>query len=473
MKYIFFFILVWCCNLAWSQTINISEQLTLRNEISYEIIGSFSGNTLLFRNKSISFEIDAFNSSLKKIWTKEIALEKRQPQVISLAKTNADFSVYYHHKSPEGTVLKGHKYNGRAELIDTVTLKVFDNLFYNTDFRFVQSEDKNIQLFYFLEKQNQFYFIAVDNRDMSVLWEQVIAIEEFSKNRDFYQILIDNKGMVFVNVELDNFRLKKSSHVFQFYKFDYTNGDFLKAEVLFEDILTSDVQFVLDNLNGNLLGAGFYSENSSNRSQGFFTIHIPKAFQTKPKAAFQSFSPEFQINLMGDKNDGEKGIFDCKIAEIAMKENGGMLIIGERFSEIERRISNAGRFGGGGMNRLIIDYFYDDLFILSLDRNATLEWSQIFHKKQYSQDDGAAYSSYFLYKTPERLRFLFNDDIKMENTISEYVLSGYGDFDRNSILSTENLKLRLRFRDAVQIAYDKIIIPSERRNELKLVRMNY
>lgn len=473
MKYIFFYIFLWFFNYGWSQTINISEEVTLRNEISYEIIGSFSGNTLLFRNKSISFEIDAFNESLKKIWTKEINLEKRQPQVISLASTSADFSVYYQHKSPQGTVIKGHKYNGRAELIDTVTLKVFDNLFYNTDFQFVQSEDKNIQLFYFLEKQNQFYFIAIDNRDMKVLWEQVISIEEFSKNRDFFQVMIDNQGILFVNVELDNFRTKKSSHVFQFYKFDYTNGDFLKAEVLFEDILTSDVHFVLDNLNGSLLGAGFYSENSTARSQGFFTIHIPKTFLSNPKAAFQSFSPEFQINLMGDKNDGEKGIFDCKISEIAIKENGGMLIIGERFSEIERRISNAGRFGGGGMNRLIIDYFYDDLFILSLDNNATLEWSQIFHKKQYSQDDGAAYSSYYLYKTPERLRFLFNDDIKMENTISEYVLSGYGEFDRNSILSTENLKLRLRFRDAVQIAYDKIIIPSERRNELKLVRMNY
>lgn len=473
MKYIFCYTFLWIFNFGWSQTINISEQITLRNEISYEIIGSFSNNTLLFRNKSITFEIDAFNEPLKKIWTKEITLEKRQPQVISLAKTDSDFSVYYQHKSPRGTVLKGHKYNGRAELIDTVTLKVFDNLFYNTDFQFVQSEDRNIQLFYFLEKQNQFYFIAIDNRDMKVLWEQVISIEEFSKNRDFYQVMIDNQGILFVNVELDNFRMKKSSHIFQFYKFDYTNGDFLKAEVLFEDMLTSDVQFVLDNLNGNLLGAGFYSENSTSRSQGFFTIHIPKTFQSNPKAAFQSFSPEFQINLMGDKNDGEKGIFDCKISEIAIKENGGMLIIGERFSEIERRISNAGRFGGGGMNRLIIDYFYDDLFILSLDINATLEWSQIFHKKQYSQDDGAAYSSYFLYKTPESLRFLFNDDIKMENTISEYVLSGYGDFDRNSILSTENLKLRLRFRDAVQITYNKIIIPSERRNELKLVRMNY
>ncbi len=473
MKYIFCFILLGLSNLVWGQTINISEQITLRNEISYEIIGSFSGNTLLFRNKSISFEIDAFNESLKKIWTKEITLEKRQPQVISLATTSNDFSVYYQHKSPKGTVLKGHKYNGRAELTDTVTLKVFENLFYNTDFQFVQSEDSNIQLFYFLEKQNQFYFIAVDNRNMKVLWEQVIAIEEFSKNRDFYQVLIDNQGVLFINVELDNFRMKKASHTFQFYKFDYTNGDFLKAELLFKDILSTDAQFVLDNLNGNLLGAGFYSENSTTRSQGFFTIYIPKGFNTEPKAAFQNFSPEFQINLMGDKNDGEKGIFDCKISEIAMKENGGMLIIGERFSEIERRISNAGRFGGGGLNRLIIDYFYDDLFIMSLNKNATLEWTEIFHKKQYSQDDGAAYSSYFLYKTPERLRFLFNDDIKMENTISEYVLSGYGDFDRNSILSTENLKLRLRFRNAVQIAYDKIIIPSERRNELKLVRMNY
>ena len=83
------------------------------------------------------------------------------------------------------------------------------------------------------------------------------------------------------------------------------------------------------------------------------------------------------------------------------------------------------------------------------------------------------YSSYFLFKTPSSLRFLFNDEVKYENTVSEYVLKGNGQAERNSLLSTENLKLRLRFRDAIQVDANELIIPSERRNRLRLVRLNY
>ncbi len=83
------------------------------------------------------------------------------------------------------------------------------------------------------------------------------------------------------------------------------------------------------------------------------------------------------------------------------------------------------------------------------------------------------YSSFFILKTPSSIRLLFSDEIKYENTVSEYVLKGNGEYDRNSVMSTENQQLRLRFRDAMQTASDELIVPSERRNRLKLVRVKY
>jgi hypothetical protein len=91
------------------------------------------------------------------------------------------------------------------------------------------------------------------------------------------------------------------------------------------------------------------------------------------------------------------------------------------------------------------------------------------HKKQYSQDDEAIFSSFFLLKSPDRLHFMFNDEIKYENTCSEYVLNPIGEFDRNSLLSTVNQGLRLRFRDAIQISATECLAPSEFRNRLRLV----
>jgi hypothetical protein len=73
----------------------------------------------------------------------------------------------------------------------------------------------------------------------------------------------------------------------------------------------------------------------------------------------------------------------------------------------------------------------------------------------------------------DKLRILFNDEIKYENTCSEYLLSPLGDFDRNSLLNTMGQGLRLRFRDALQISPSECLVPSEFRNKLKLVLVRY
>jgi hypothetical protein len=83
------------------------------------------------------------------------------------------------------------------------------------------------------------------------------------------------------------------------------------------------------------------------------------------------------------------------------------------------------------------------------------------------------FSSFFLFKSPTNLRLLFNDEIKYENTVSEYVVNGLGGFERKSLLSTENLELKLRFRDALQVSATEVIVVSERRNRLKLVKLQY
>jgi len=83
------------------------------------------------------------------------------------------------------------------------------------------------------------------------------------------------------------------------------------------------------------------------------------------------------------------------------------------------------------------------------------------------------FSSYFLFKTPSRLRIIYNDEIKRNNTVSEYVMDPLGNFERNSLLSTEYQKLKLRFRDAVQTSSNTLLVPSERNFKLSLVKIEY
>jgi hypothetical protein len=150
-----------------------------------------------------------------------------------------------------------------------------------------------------------------------------------------------------------------------------------------------------------------------------------------------------------------------------------VLMIAERNRQLERRTGSTNRaFFDGGV-RYIVDYYYDDMFMVSFNPDGKTHWKTILHKKQYSQDDNGVFSSFFLYKNPTNLRLLFNDEIKYENTVSEYVVNGSGDFERKSLLNTENLELKLRFRDALQVSATEIIVASERRNRLKLVKLQY
>ena len=155
-----------------------------------------------------------------------------------------------------------------------------------------------------------------------------------------------------------------------------------------------------------------------------------------------------------------------------LRQDGGALMIAERNHEVQRGTAAGRGFFRDGM-RMIVDYYYDDLFAIAFSPKGMPQWKTALHKKQYSQDDEGTFSSYFLLKTPENLRFLFNDEIKYENTCSEYVLSPAGEFDRNGILNTVNQGLRMRFRDALQISSSECLVPSEFRNRLKLVLLRF
>mgnify|MGYP006384208567 FL=1 len=83
------------------------------------------------------------------------------------------------------------------------------------------------------------------------------------------------------------------------------------------------------------------------------------------------------------------------------------------------------------------------------------------------------YSSFLLFKTPEHLRFLFNDEIKQENTVGGYEVTGNGYVERKTVFNTDYQRLKLRFRDGVQLSNNECIVPSERGSKLNLVRIEF
>lgn len=454
-----------------AQQIIASEELPLRNDVAYEVIGNLKGKVLLFRDQTTNFEIQAFDEQMKLSWSKDLELDKKTPKVLSIAPFANHFTILYRFRQRNHVVLKAHKYDPAANLKDSVTIKDYGFLFYTPNFEVIQSEDKSKMLVYYVENQQTFHMLAFDAIEIKLLWEQSFTPDEFSFWEEFTQMLISNEGKAYAIISKNRFRAKKENPFFDIHEFSAQGG--YKFGVTFQTFSIYDISFAFDNMNTRLTAAGFYAEKNLERAAGYFYLSLSPDAPDTPVMYFEPFDDELVTNLMGKTVENNKGITEIAVKELVLRRDGGLLMIAERNRQLERRLGSNNRVFFDNGTRYIVDYYYDELLVISFHPDGKTHWKTILHKKQYSQDDDGIYSSFFLFKSPGNLRLIYNDEIRYENTVSEYVVYGDGKFDRKSLLSTENLEMRLRFRDATQVSASAVIIPSERRSRLRLVRLEY
>ncbi|MFK7807218.1 MAG: hypothetical protein AB8F74_05380 [Saprospiraceae bacterium] len=459
---------------GFAQEITISEEISIRNDRAYELLGQLKDRFLVFRDKPNEFTIQAYDLNMRLSWDKEIKLDGKRTQVIGTVTLDDHFYVFYTHKKKSTYYLKMHQYDAGASLVDSTTIYDYGSRPYAPRPQMVQSENKQKLLIHEFERQAELSAFSYDIEENTILWKMNFKPSDFNVYRDIYQWVFNNKGNGYFIVGLDNRKARKDSHHFRIY--ECKKGG-VSPRVISAPLseLTYDIKFAYDNDNDKLIGGGLYSEKNRGKANGSFYLKINLENPDASLLDYAAFEPDFMSQVMEAKETQTlKGIDNVTVKKIVLRQDGGILLVAELTKEFERRLATANRgYVGTDGGRYIVDYYNDDMFIISIHPDGRRHWQSILHKKQYSQDDNAVFSSFFMMKTPSVLRFLFNDDIKNENTVSEYLVNGYGESDRNSVMSTENQDVQLRFQDALQIDSGDVIIPSERRYRLRLVKLEF
>lgn len=456
-----------------AQEITISEEINLRNDIAYDILGPFKGRMLVFRDRGNSFEVHGYNEQLSKTWEKEIFLGERAPAVVCVVNQDSNFVIAHTFRNRSETILYATKFNPAADAVDTLLINRFGYSSSAVDFFWALSEDENFLLLYSSPRPTELeaYMIRLDS--MQLHWTRRFESDDFNFDREFIQAVPDNRGNMHMVVETNNFRSNKG-HFMDFIRVGSSEGPLQRSRVELGDYITYDLSFAYDNLNDQLIGVGLWSDGAFDRANGYYYIRLKPTGESRPFAAFREFTEAFIRTYHGKKVRKKKGLVEATIQDLVLRRDGGLLLIGERNRVLERWAGTTSPFMYDGFSRVSsLDHFFEDIFVVSIHPDGELHWATVLPKKQYSQNDGGVYSSFFLMKTPSSLRLIFNDEIRAETTVSEYVLTGTGKSDRNGLISTERLDLKLRFRDALQISSEELIVPSERRNDLKLVRMSF
>lgn len=464
-------------NLPAQQSLVVSEPLVIRNDYGYELIGRVRDRILLFRDKYDEFEVQAYDSQMQLSWSRRLDdLDRRGVQILNVVGGRNDFSIIFKVRRHGTTQLRVHKYDPGANLIDSMTLKNYgERVFFPPELDVVRSEDRTCFVVYNSADRESLELTCFRLDRMQVLWDKIVALKEPFYDTDISSMTLTNAGDLYLVSEHNNRRGRLDEHDFRVLRVN-ASGDLL-TRVPVPGFLTCDVKFVYDNQNQRLIGAGLYGEKSRDRSNGSFFMVLSSG-GGEPLVHSEPYDNQFLDILRrrdsSDDDDGSngRGVTEADVTQLVLREDGGAVLVAERHHEIQRGSTAARGFWREGA-RMVVDYYYDDVMAIAFNPDGTIPWKTVLHKKQYSQDDEGSYSSYFLVRNTDRLHILFNDEIKYENTCSEYVLSPLGDFDRNSLLNTFGQNLRLRFRDGLQISASECLVPSEFRNRLKLVLLKF
>lgn len=455
------------------QTVTVSQEVLLREDRSYDVVGDEQGDVLLLLNKGNKLKVQGYDNQMKRRWEKDIEFDRKNADVLKVASLGRDFCVIYQYRIKGDLILKAQRYNPAANLIDSATIKVFQSTFLIPSFNIELSENKKVALIWQVRQQNDISALSFDLGEMTLIWERSFMPENLIMYRDFQQMLVDNSGNMYLILNKDNQTARNKSHYLEIFDYGLITERLRRYVVSMEDYLTFDVLFSFDNLNNTLTAGGLYAKSNPTRAEGFYYLRIPQANVEDQFLSFHPFDLDF-VNILLEKEKAKnKGIPEVSVQHIVLRKDGGIILIVEQNKSLNRGSGVPSGYFSRRSYRSIIDYYYDDIFLISIHPTGEVHWMDILHKKQYSQDDDAIYSSFFLAKTPTALRLIFNDEIKSESIVSEYVIRADGKYDRKAVMNTERKDLMLRLRDAVQISATEVIIPSERRSRLKLVRVAY
>jgi len=448
--------------------------MSIRNDIAYDVIGAVKDNIILYRDKGNEKLVEIFDKNMKHLFERELIFEKQKTAVYAIVPQDTCFTVVYGWRNKQYYNLTARKYNEFGNLIDSVSILSDVEDFKIDRFRYQISDDRSKVLLFATRKSDLLYTYLFDVNTMTLDWGKESKLVAMNARKDFRGVVVSNRGEVNVLFEVDNNKYDKDQHHLMLLGIDGNEGYF-ENKFVFDNKLCVDLEINFDNKNRKIILAGLVSEDNDYEATGYF--HLTKSIDSLG-AVIDIEDRDFDIKLLedlyGKKLSKKKRLNDFVTRDIVLRADGGFLLFTEMNKEFYRRSAFNGT-GGGGFNggRGWVDIYNEDIIVFAVNPDGTEHWKKILYKKQFSQDDDGVFSSYFLFKTPSRLRIIYNDEIKRNNTVSEYVMDPLGNFERNSLLSTEYQKLKLRFKDGIQIASNILLVPSERNFKLSLVKIEY
>ncbi len=470
---------------AKAQTVSPSAEITLSSKEDYRFVGKLRDTAVLLLYEEDQFKLALFDEKMKFKTTENIHPERHNIDIMETVIDKDFFTVIYRHSSQGKSSAKALRINSQGKLLDSTTLQSTMQWGVSYDPTIVVSEDRTKLLVYDLSESNTvFNAVMFDLRSFKPLWARSFKPLGLDYINTLQDVVVDNLGGVYWIISRDNKKVKAVNNRLDVIYYTTELSKEWEMSVPLSGKIWQDVLFCFDNKNRKIIASGIFSSKKSSQSDGAFFFSLAPLQPQAPDVQFNDFDAVFIQQLSGREIKNNQGFQDFKLQKLIPRADGGALLIGEYYKKYVRamnaplstqmRGSYGAPYGLPADNRTTTDYEYHDLLLTAFYPNGLVQWKEMLPKRQFSQDDDALYSSFFLMKNKSGLRFIYNDEIKNGgNNVNEYIVIPDGTAQRHNLYNSEKLEMQLIPREARQTSATEVWIPSYRKERVQLLRLNY
>jgi hypothetical protein len=469
----------------FAQTVEWSNQQKIKTKSNFtQVLGSNAAGIFLLRSRINDFTRELIIEKYKQNLTQEESKDFWQPAGTFIEKVFLTDNGLI--------VFASQKVNGKVELVywtldnnlatpspANLLLQVDAAQFKQNAVFYIRQNQKKTQytVAYITggtEKNNSVYNIAAFSSTFGFRYLKQFSFDYAPDDVVISAVECDNDLNVFSLVDFPNKSEKKSRKSRRFYLYAFYDDDKQIYEYSLDttDCRIDDIGMSVNQLNGTIQFAGFYTEKNAQRISGSFM----QTFDVFAKRfTIQRFEP-FDVGFLSKAGPGffTGGVdepVDLYVRKIISRSDGGCVVVAEKY--YETRQSYTYYVQGFPQVSYRVVYNYEDIVVFSKKPDGSTELREVFKKKQSAMNEGIYYSSFFLMNTNDRLAFIYNQDASTESDVMISTISPKGESDTRILVKSLSFYVALMPQESKQVAANVALFSTMKDRRFALMRLTF
>lgn len=251
--------------------------------------------------------------------------------------------------------------------------------------------------------------------------------------------------------------------------------EFVSSEMMLNNMFASGTFMELDNRNNRIYVGGFYSDKKNGHFIGATYTYYDIAGKEFIPTLLLPFNDRL-LTASGEKNK-KRAFDDYRLKKIVVKNNGGFVLMAERFYATTRSSYTPG-FGYyssyfQSAASSVTEYNYGDMLTVSYAVDGQIEWFGFVRKSQFSYDDGGLFSSFSVINTGGALGILYNDFNTSRSRVQLASIDGSGAITTRTLSKLGNKEPDWLPRYGKQISAREVVVPCLYKRDICFVKVEF